>query len=122
MASNGRTNKRILAGAMLLIIAVACIITAGCTAGTTTPGAVVGIPWSLDSYLAENNTLIPILPGSEVSAWFGPDGEVTGSAGCNQYGGSYHLNDTTDLTISPPVSTKMYCNDPAGLIDRKSVV
>lgn len=120
MASNGRTNKRILAGAMLLIIAVACIITAGCTAGTTTPGAVVGIPWSLDSYLAENSTLIPVLPGSEASAWFGPDGKVTGSAGCNHYGGSYHLNDTTDLTISPPVSTKMYCNDPAGLMEQEA--
>ena len=119
MASNGRSNTKTLAGVMLLAIAVASIVTAGCMTGTTTPGAIVGIPWSLDSYLAENNTLIPALPGSDVSARFGPDGRVAGSAGCNQYGGSYHLDDT-DLTISPPVSTKMYCNDPAGLMEQEA--
>ena len=122
MAPNRRTNKTILTGAMLLIIAAACIVTAGCTAGTSTPGATVGIigtTWSLDSYLAENNTPVPILPGSEVSARFGPDGKVTGSAGCNQYGGNYHL-ENADLTISPPVSTKMYCNDPAGLMEQEA--
>ncbi|NLM29339.1 MAG: META domain-containing protein, partial [Methanomicrobiales archaeon] len=78
MASNGRSNTKTLASVMLLAIAVASIVTAGCMTGTTTPGAIVGIPWSLDSYLAENNTLIPALPGSDVSARFGPDGRVAG--------------------------------------------
>ncbi|MFY1644755.1 META domain-containing protein, partial [Methanoculleus bourgensis] len=89
MAPNRRTNKTILAGAALLVVVVAAIVTAGCTAGTSTPGTVVGltgVSWSLDSYLAENNTLVPALPGSEVSAQFGDDGKVVGSAGCKHYG------------------------------------
>ncbi|NQS78625.1 MAG: hypothetical protein HQQ74_07990, partial [Methanoculleus bourgensis] len=52
MAPNRRTNKTILAGAALLVIVVAAIVTAGCTAGTSTPGTVVGltgVSWSLDS-------------------------------------------------------------------------
>jgi heat shock protein HslJ len=122
MAPNRRTNKTILAGAALLVIVVAAIVTAGCTAGTSTPGTVVGltgVSWSLDSYLAENNTLVPALPGSEVSARFGDDGKVVGSAGCNHYGADYNLNGTA-LSVSPPISTKMYCGEPEGIMEQEA--
>ncbi len=121
MAPNRRMNRNILAGASLLVIVVACIVTAGCTAGTSTPGTVVGltgVSWSLDSYLAENNTLVPALPGSEVSARFGDEGKVVGSAGCNQYGADYNLNSTA-LSVSPPISTKMYCGEP-GVMEQEA--
>jgi heat shock protein HslJ len=122
MAPNRRTNKTILAGAALLVIVVAAIVTAGCTAGTSTPGTVVGltgVSWSLDSYLAANGTLVPALPGSEVSARFGNDGKVVGSAGCNHYGADYNLNGTA-LSVSPPISTKMYCGEPEGIMEQEA--
>jgi heat shock protein HslJ len=103
MEPNRRRNGNyILAMASLLVIVVACIITAGCTAGTSAPGAVsglTGVTWSLDSYLAGNGTLVPALPGTEVSARFDDDARVTGSAGCNQYGGDYRRNGTA-LSVS----------------------
>ena len=122
MAPNRRTNRNILAGASLLVIVAACIITAGCTAGTSAPGAVVGltgVSWSLESYLAENGTLVPALPGAGVSARFGDDGTVVGSAGCNQYGADYNLNGTA-LSVSPPISTKMYCGEPEGVMEQEA--
>lgn len=122
MTPNRRTNETILAGAALLVIAVAAIITAGCTTGTSTPGAVVvltGPSWSLDSYLAGNGTPTPVIPGSEVTARFGDDGKVTGSAGCNRYGADYHL-EGTDLSVSPAISTKMYCGEPEGLMEQEA--
>jgi len=123
MAPNRRTNRNILAGAALLIIVVACIITAGCTAGTSTPGATVGltgVSWSLDSYLAVNNgTLIPALPGTEVSARFDSDGKVVGSAGCNEYGGDYQLNETA-LSVSSLVQTQKLCEKPEGIMEQEA--
>lgn len=122
MAPNRRTNRNILAGAALLIIVVACIITAGCTAGTSTPGATVGltgVSWSLDSYLAVNGTLIPALPGTEVSARFDSDGKVVGSAGCNEYGGDYQLNETA-LSVSSLVQTQKLCEKPEGIMEQEA--
>ena len=122
MAPSRRTNRGILAGTVLLVIVVACIVTAGCTAGTSTPGTaagLTGVSWSLDTYLADNGTLIPALPKSEVTARFDDDGKVVGSAGCNQYGSDYHL-DGTVLSISPPISTKMYCSEPEGLMEQEA--
>ena len=120
MAPNRRTNRNILAGAALLIIVVAAIVTAGCTAGMSTPGTVVGltgVSWSLT--YAANGTLVPALPGSEVSARFGNDGKVVGSAGCNHYGADYNLNGTA-LSVSPPISTKMYCGEPEGIMEQEA--
>lgn len=123
MAPNRRRNRtHILTGASLLVIVVAAIVTAGCTAGTSTPGAVVGLtgtPWTLDSYLAGNGTLVPVLPGTEVTAAFGPDGKVTGSAGCNGYGGDYLLNGTT-LSVSSIAQTLKLCTEPEGIMDQEA--
>jgi len=122
MAPNRRTNRNnILAGTSLLIIVVAAIITAGCMAGTSTPGAVVGLTgtsWSLESYLDGNGTLVPVLSGSVVSARF-DDGKVTGSAGCNQYGGDYVLNGT-NLSVSSLIQTLKFCEEPEGIMEQEA--
>ena len=120
MAPNRRRNRNyILAVASLLVIVVAAVITAGCTAGTSTPGAVAGTFWSLDSYLAGNGTLVEVLPGTEVSARFDDDGKVTGSAGCNGYGGDYNLNGTA-LSVSSLVQTLKLCTEPEGIMEQEA--
>ncbi|MDV2481993.1 META domain-containing protein [Methanoculleus sp. Wushi-C6] len=122
MAPNRRRNRNyILATASLLVIVVASIITAGCTAGTSAPGAtagLTGVSWSLDSYLAGNGTLVPALPGTEVTAAFGPDDKVTGSAGCNGYGGDYRL-DGTSLSVSSLARTLKLCLEPEGIMEQE---
>jgi heat shock protein HslJ len=123
MASNRRRNRNyILATASLLVIVVASIIAAGCMGSTSAPGAVsglTGVTWSLDSYLDGNGTLVPILPGTEVSARFGDDGRVTGSAGCNGYGGDYRL-DGTALSVSSLFQTLKFCTEPEGIMDQEA--
>jgi heat shock protein HslJ len=42
-----------------------------------------------------------------VSARFGHDGTVTGSAGCNSFSGSYTVADAGGLSIDPGATTQM---------------
>jgi heat shock protein HslJ len=122
MAPNRRNRNTILAGASLVAIVVAAIVTAGCISGTSTPGGVAGLTgtsWALDSYLAENGTLVPVLPGTEVTAAFGTDGRVGGSAGCNSYGGNYSL-DGTALSVSSLVQTLKLCEKPEGIMEQEA--
>jgi len=123
MAPNRQRNRNfILTAASLFVIFVACIVVAGCTGGTSTPGAVVGLAgtsWTLDSYLDENGTLVPVLPGTEVTAAFSTDGKVTGSAGCNYYGGDYQIDGTT-LSISSLVQTLKLCTEPKGIMEQEA--
>ncbi|KLK87627.1 hypothetical protein SZ63_10025 [Methanoculleus sediminis] len=123
MAPNRRRNRNfILTTASLLVIVVACIVVAGCTGGMSTPGTAVGLTgtsWTLDSYLDENGTLVEVLPGTEVTARFDDDGKVTGSAGCNGYGGDYRLDGTT-LSISSIAQTLKLCTEPEGIMEQEA--
>jgi heat shock protein HslJ len=67
--------------------------------------------WTLQSYADVTGGLVPAMSGTKVTARFGTDGRMNGSAGCNQYGASYTTRDFA-ITISPPVTTMMYCENP----------
>jgi heat shock protein HslJ len=74
--------------------------------------------WGLESYLDEAGQLVDPLPGSKVTAEF-IDSTVTGSAGCNNYFGSYELSGH-DLTVGPVGMTEMYCAEPAGVMQQEN--
>jgi heat shock protein HslJ len=59
-----------------------------------------------------------VIAGTTITAVFS-DGKVTGNAGCNSYGAGYRI-DGMNLTIEPPVSTKMYCGEPEGLMEQEN--
>jgi heat shock protein HslJ len=59
------------------------------------------------------------LPGTRVTATFSPDGKLTGSAGCNSYGGSY-TSDRGALEISEIAKTDMLCKGPAGVMEQET--
>ena len=67
--------------------------------------------WTLQSYADTSGILAPVLPGTQVTAMFGSDGRISGSAGCNRYNASYTVRNYA-ISISPPVSTKIFCSDP----------
>ena len=71
------------------------------------PEPLVGTPWTLDS-LYTADAVSSVIAGTTVTAVFGEDGRVTGSAGCNNYFGSYTLSGSS-LSIGPLGSTKMNC-------------
>ena len=54
------------------------------------------------------------IPGSEITALFA-DGEVSGSAGCNTYQGTYRSTRAAGentIEIGPLATTRMMCDEP----------
>jgi len=67
--------------------------------------------WTLQSYVDTSGTLVPAITGTPITARFGINGKVRGSAGCNQYSANYTTGDLA-ISISQPVMTEMYCENP----------
>ncbi len=59
------------------------------------------------------------LPGTEITATFGDDGTLTGSAGCNTYRTSY-TTDRGGIEIAPPAGTKKACASPDGVMEQEA--
>jgi heat shock protein HslJ len=66
-----------------------------------------GPTWLLDSYMDIDGNMTPRLPQTRVTINFA-EGEVNGSAGCNNFFGPYTV-DGNNLTIGPLGSTMMMC-------------
>jgi len=67
--------------------------------------------WTLQSYVDTSGVLMPAITGTPITARFGIDGKVRGSAGCNWYSANYTTQDLA-ISISPPIMTEMYCINP----------
>lgn len=78
-----------------------------------------GPTWNLTSFHS-GETVSSLIAGSEITAQFGDDGQVTGSAGCNSYFGSYFVDGET-LTIGPLGATRMACADPEGVMQQETL-
>ena len=70
----------------------------------------VGTNWTLESFHTAD-AVSSVLAGTTITAVFGADGSVSGSAGCNRYFASYNITGTS-LSIGPAGSTKMACGAP----------
>ena len=69
------------------------------------PEPLVGTNWTLDSVYS-GDAVSSVIAGTTITAVFGKDGGVTGSAGCNHYFASYNVSGTS-MTIGSAGSTKM---------------
>jgi heat shock protein HslJ len=125
-----RDGHHIPAKIAFLIVATACLISAGCTGGLgtpqdTTPATVqyaeplAGTAWNLISYRAANGSVIPVVPDSRTFITFGGDGTLSGTTRCNQYSTSYALNGSA-IAIESVDITENYCARPAGLAQQES--
>lgn len=74
-----------------------------------------GTLWKLDGYLNSAG----VLAGTEITAVFGEDGRVAGSAGCNNYTASYAVEGNA-ITFGPAATTRMMCNEPQGIMEQES--
>lgn len=71
---------------------------------------IAGIPWILELYRMESGANMPANLDTEVTALFGTEGTLSGSAGCNAYNGSYTTDGATMISIKDPlVMTEKYC-------------
>jgi heat shock protein HslJ len=83
-----------------------------------------GTTWTLLSFVEPNRSEDVIaapqvlLKGNEINLILA-DGQVTGNAGCNRYGGGYALQ-AGALAISDLYQTEMACMDPEGIMEQES--
>jgi len=82
------------------------------------PPSIAG-SWKLDS-IANGSTVSRVVAGTNITAVFAPDGNLTGSAGCNQYFAGYTTSGDL-LNVSAIGTTRMYCGVPAGVMDQESL-
>jgi heat shock protein HslJ len=77
-----------------------------------------GVTWAALNVNNGRQAVSSLVADSSITAVFGEDGSLTGSAGCNNYMTAYTL-DGENITIQPPASTRMMCPDE-GVMDQES--
>ena len=82
------------------------------------PQSLTGVTWQAVSYNNGNQAVVGIIEGTTITAVFGEDGSLTGSAGCNNYTTSYTV-DGDAITIGPAASTRKMCAEPEGVMEQE---
>jgi heat shock protein HslJ len=83
------------------------------------PISLTGTTWLLTMYNNGKEALVSTLADAEITAVFGEDGSLSGSAGCNDYNASYTVTGDA-MTVSAPATTRMMCAEPAGVMDQET--
>ena len=110
-------NHMAIAG--LGIIVMALLLCAGCMEEQPPAPPLEGTSWKMARYVGADQNLTAAIEGTEVTAYFGEDGSLQGSGGCNSYQSSYET-DGHSLTIAVPITTLMYCSEPEGVMEQES--
>jgi len=83
------------------------------------PSPLVDTTWGLTTYNNGKGAMSSPLAGSDITAVFSADGNVSGSAGCNTYNATYKV-DGVKLSVGPATSTKMACAEPKGIMEQET--
>lgn len=70
--------------------------------------SIAGSAWSVVAINNGNQGVVGLVPGSEITAIFGTEGDVTGSSGCNDYTGVY-TTEASGITLAPTGTTQKAC-------------
>lgn len=117
---NGQLEIRTARGEVLAFAPLAEEGEAGLEGSTWVLEAFVEARAAAETGVEATDTLLLLvdpLAGSRITAAF-EAGTVSGSTGCNDYGGEYAL-DGVHLTVGPLVQTEMACLEPAGIMDQE---
>ena len=77
-----------------------------------------GSSWEVIGYNNGKGGVVSVIIGTEITADFGEDGQLTGSASCNNYFASYET-EGDNITIGPAGSTMMACPEPEGIMEQE---
>lgn len=80
--------------------------------------ALTDVTWRATVYNNGRGAAVSLIDGSEITATFGTDGVLSGSAGCNQYHAAYVVEGVS-ITIQAPASTRMACSEPEGVMQQE---
>jgi heat shock protein HslJ len=89
-------------------ITAAVVLLSACSPTAQAPD-MAGTSWRLVSY-GPNNAQTPVLEGVQTKLAFDLEGKVSGTFGCNSFGGDYSQDGYT-LTFGPIMSTLMACDE-----------
>jgi heat shock protein HslJ len=82
------------------------------------PLVLEGTNWTLDAFNDGQGAFVNVMEGTEITASFKADGEMSGSGGCNDYNTTYQVNGEK-ITIGPIISTRKACSDPEGVMEQE---
>lgn len=83
------------------------------------PVALKGVTWRATVYNNGRGAAVSLLDGSEITAVFGTDGTLSGSAGCNHYRATYVTQESA-ITIQAPAATRKICPKPDGVMQQEN--
>ena len=83
-----------------------------------TASQLTGVTWEVVNYNHNQQAVQGVLLGTQITAVFGEDGQMSGTAGCNNYSAGYTV-DGNAITIGPAISTMMFCGDPEGVMEQE---
>jgi heat shock protein HslJ len=98
---------------LLPLLALAGLLAVTLAACTSSEDSLDGTSWMLTALPHDS-----LLPDTAIDLNFQGD-ELSGSAGCNHYFGSYQINGS-EITISDVGATEMFCVDPDGIMEQES--
>jgi heat shock protein HslJ len=77
-----------------------------------------GTEWDVTMVNNGREAVVGVIEGTELNVLFGEDGELSGSAGCNQYIGGYTV-DGNAIEIGQLGSTMRFCAEPEGIMEQE---
>jgi heat shock protein HslJ/uncharacterized protein YraI len=86
----------------------------------TVIGGLTSSRWLLQSYSSPSTGQRTPLPGTQLTARFGADGSLSGSAGCNSYNGTFTAFDQT-LRIGTLSTSQALCSSPEGIMEQEGI-
>jgi len=107
-SSLGMTRSyRIEAGQLQLLGAEGAVV----ASFTLQLQALAGTSWRVTGYNNGKQAVVSVLGGTQLSMAFATDGRVSGSAGCNNYMGTYAVSGSS-LEFGPAATTRRMCAEP----------
>jgi heat shock protein HslJ/LysM repeat protein len=87
---------------------------------TAQPTSLPGTSWTVIGYNNGKGGVVSVIIGTELTAVFGEDGTLSGSAGCNNYTAAYEADDDGNIAIGPAATTRKMCPEPEGIMEQES--
>jgi len=86
---------------------------------TAQPSGLAGTAWVVTAYNNGREAVVSLLDGTAITAEFGADGSLSGSAGCNRYNTSFQTTADGGFSAGPTATTRMLCPTPEGIMEQE---
>ena len=83
------------------------------------PSTLAGTAWRVTGYNNGKQAVVSVLADTALTIAFDADGRASGSAGCNNFTGSY-IQDGDKVTFGPAASTRRMCARPEGIMEQEA--